>query len=102
MTRVMAVRTDVVIIGGGPSGLLLSQLLNRAGVDTVILERSDRDHVLSRIRAGVLRLITFVALRHTCGGILPPFRLRPSFRLFACLEFTEWALRSQLYANCYR
>ncbi|WP_347138574.1 4-hydroxybenzoate 3-monooxygenase [Paracoccus sp. SSK6] len=46
--------TQVVIIGGGPSGLLLSQLLNRAGVATVILERSTRDHVLSRIRAGIL------------------------------------------------
>lgn len=47
-------RTQVVIIGGGPSGLLLSQLLNRAGISTVVLERKPRDYVLSRIRAGVL------------------------------------------------
>ena len=47
-------KTQVAIIGGGPSGLLLSQLLNRDGIDTVILERSTREHVLSRIRAGVL------------------------------------------------
>lgn len=47
-------KTQVAIIGGGPSGLLLSQLLNKAGVETVILERSTRDHVLSRIRAGIL------------------------------------------------
>ena len=47
-------RTQVVIIGGGPSGLLLSQLLNLAGVGTVVLERRGRDYVLSRIRAGVL------------------------------------------------
>ncbi|MEL7091547.1 MAG: 4-hydroxybenzoate 3-monooxygenase [Pseudomonadota bacterium] len=47
-------KTDVAIIGGGPSGLLLSQLLNRAGVETVVLERASRDHVLGRIRAGVL------------------------------------------------
>ncbi len=47
-------RTQVAIIGGGPSGLLLSQLLNRAGVETVVLERQSRDYVLSRIRAGVL------------------------------------------------
>ena len=47
-------KTDVVIIGGGPSGLLLSQLLNNAGVETIILERSSREHVLGRIRAGVL------------------------------------------------
>lgn len=47
-------RTQVCIIGGGPSGLLLSQLLHLSGIDTVILERQTRDHVLSRIRAGVL------------------------------------------------
>ena len=47
-------KTQVAIIGGGPSGLLLSQLLNKAGIATVILERSSRTHVLSRIRAGVL------------------------------------------------
>ena len=47
-------RTQVVIIGGGPSGLLLGQLLHRAGVEAVVLERKTRDYVLSRIRAGVL------------------------------------------------
>ena len=47
-------RTKVVIIGSGPSGLLLGQLLANAGIDNVILERSSREHVLSRIRAGVL------------------------------------------------
>lgn len=47
-------KTQVVIIGGGPSGLLLSQLLNKGGVDTVILERTSRERVLARIRAGVL------------------------------------------------
>ncbi|MFC3616648.1 4-hydroxybenzoate 3-monooxygenase [Lutimaribacter marinistellae] len=47
-------KTQIAIIGGGPSGLLLSQLLNRAGVETVILERASRSHVLGRIRAGVL------------------------------------------------
>ncbi|MFN3955393.1 MAG: 4-hydroxybenzoate 3-monooxygenase [Pararhodobacter sp.] len=47
-------RTQVAIIGGGPSGLLLSQLLNRAGIATVVLERQTRDYVLGRIRAGVL------------------------------------------------
>jgi p-hydroxybenzoate 3-monooxygenase len=48
------VKTDVAIIGGGPAGLLLSQLLMRAGISTVVLERKSRDYVLSRIRAGVL------------------------------------------------
>jgi len=47
-------RTQVGIIGAGPSGLLLSQLLHRSGIDSVILERRSRDYVLSRIRAGVL------------------------------------------------
>ncbi len=47
-------RTQVCIIGGGPSGLLLSQLLDRAGIASVVLERQSRDYVLGRIRAGVL------------------------------------------------
>ena len=47
-------RTQVVIIGSGPSGLLLGQLLTNAGIDNIILERSSQDHVLARIRAGVL------------------------------------------------
>ena len=47
-------RTQVAIIGAGPSGLLLGQLLHRAGIDTVVLERKSREYVLGRIRAGVL------------------------------------------------
>ena len=47
-------RTQVAIIGAGPSGLLLGQLLHRAGIDNVILERHTGDYVLGRIRAGVL------------------------------------------------
>ncbi len=47
-------RTQVAIIGAGPSGLLLGQLMHKAGIDSVILERRSREHVLSRIRAGVL------------------------------------------------
>ncbi|MBI6673436.1 MULTISPECIES: 4-hydroxybenzoate 3-monooxygenase [Pseudomonas] len=47
-------KTKVAIIGSGPSGLLLGQLLQRAGIDNVILERKDPDYILSRIRAGVL------------------------------------------------
>ncbi|TRW95341.1 4-hydroxybenzoate 3-monooxygenase [Paracoccus sp. M683] len=60
------ITTQVAIIGGGPSGLLLSQLLNRAGVATVILERSSRERVLSRIRAGILEGGT-VQLLHEAG-----------------------------------
>ncbi len=47
-------RTQVCIIGGGPSGLMLSQLLHLKGIDTVVLERQSREYVLGRIRAGVL------------------------------------------------
>ena len=47
-------RTQVAIIGGGPSGLMLSQLLHLKGIDTIVLERQSREYVLSRIRAGVL------------------------------------------------
>ena len=47
-------RTQVAIIGAGPSGLLLSQLLHQHGVDSVILERRSREYVAGRIRAGVL------------------------------------------------
>jgi len=56
-------KTQVAIIGGGPSGLLLSQLLNKNGIDTVVLERSSRERVLSRIRAGVLESGTVDMLR---------------------------------------
>jgi p-hydroxybenzoate 3-monooxygenase len=52
--RPIPTRTQVAIIGAGPAGLLLGQLLHRAGVDTVILEQRTADYVLSRIRAGVL------------------------------------------------
>ncbi len=48
------VRTQVVIAGAGPAGLLLGQILHHYGVDNVILERRDADYVLARIRAGVL------------------------------------------------
>jgi p-hydroxybenzoate 3-monooxygenase len=47
-------KTQVCIIGGGPSGLLLSQLLHLKGIETIVLERQSREYVLGRIRAGVL------------------------------------------------
>ncbi|KAA1179910.1 4-hydroxybenzoate 3-monooxygenase [Rhizobium tropici] len=47
-------RTQVAIIGSGPSGLLLGQLLTEAGIDNVILDRVGKDYILGRVRAGVL------------------------------------------------
>src|SRR5271155_1602641 len=49
-----AMRTQVVIIGAGPAGLLLGQLLHRHGIDNVILERQTGAYVLGRVRAGVI------------------------------------------------
>jgi p-hydroxybenzoate 3-monooxygenase len=51
-------RTQVAIVGAGPSGLLLGQLLHKAGIDAVILERQSADYVLGRIRAGILEQVT--------------------------------------------
>jgi p-hydroxybenzoate 3-monooxygenase len=51
-------RTQVAIIGAGPSGLLLGQLLHKAGIDNIVIERQSGDYVLSRIRAGILEQIT--------------------------------------------
>jgi p-hydroxybenzoate 3-monooxygenase len=54
----------VAIIGAGPAGLLLSELLHRDGVASVVLEKHSRSHVLSRIRAGVLEPTTVEVLRN--------------------------------------
>lgn len=62
------VRTQVGIIGSGPSGLLLSQLLANAGIDSVIIERQTREHVEGRIRAGVLEWGAVETLREAGAG----------------------------------
>ena len=56
-------KTQVVIIGAGPAGLLLSEILHRHGIESVVIERSSREHVLARIRAGVLESTTVEVLR---------------------------------------
>lgn len=59
-------RTQVCIIGAGPSGLLLSQLLHNQGIESIVLERKTKPYVLSRIRAGVLER-GFVDLMRLAG-----------------------------------
>ncbi|HEY7841987.1 MAG TPA: 4-hydroxybenzoate 3-monooxygenase [Gammaproteobacteria bacterium] len=56
-------RTQVGIVGAGPAGLLLSQVLRREGIDAVVLEHRSRDYVEQRIRAGVLEQGTVDLLR---------------------------------------
>ncbi len=61
-------RTQVAIIGSGPSGLMLGQLLSNAGIDNIILDRVDRDYILGRIRAGVLEQGMVELLDRTGAG----------------------------------
>jgi p-hydroxybenzoate 3-monooxygenase len=63
-------KAQVAIIGSGPSGLLLGQLLHLQGIDTVILEAKSQDYVLGRIRAGVLEQ-GFVDLPISCRPPAP-------------------------------
>jgi p-hydroxybenzoate 3-monooxygenase len=60
---VTALRTQVAIVGAGPAGLLLAQLLDDGGVDSVVLERRSRDYVLARVRAGLLEQGTVEIVR---------------------------------------
>jgi p-hydroxybenzoate 3-monooxygenase len=62
----MTHRTQVGIVGAGPAGLMLGQLLHQAGIDSLIVERHNREHVIERVRAGVLEQGT-VDLMHAMG-----------------------------------
>ena len=61
-------RTQVAIVGAGPAGLLLSQLLHLQGIESVVLERRDRDYVEARVRAGVLEHGSVETLREAGVG----------------------------------
>src|SRR3954449_11937094 len=61
-------QTQVGIIGAGPAGLTLGLLLERQGIDSVILEARDRDHVEQRVRAGVLEQNTGDLLHELGAG----------------------------------
>lgn len=62
-------RTQIAIIGSGPSGLLLGQLLTEAGIDNVILDRVGKDYILGRVRAGVLEEGTVGLLDEAKAGV---------------------------------
>ncbi len=74
-------RTEVGIVGAGPAGLLLSHLLARQGIGSVILEDKSRGHVENRIRAGVLEQGTVDLLAATgLGERMRPGRPDPQWR----------------------
>ena len=62
------IRTQVAVVGAGPSGLLLAQLLHRQGIEAVVLERHTREYVEARIRAGVLEWTTVELLKEAGVG----------------------------------
>ena len=66
MTKVT--RTQVAVIGAGPAGLLLSELLRNAGIDSIVIDRQSRGHIEARIRAGVLEWGSVEALREAGVG----------------------------------
>src|SRR5262245_9988038 len=66
--RSRLMRTQVVIIGAGPAGLLLSHLLGSDGVESVLVERQSAEHVRSRIRAGILESATVELLKQAGVG----------------------------------
>lgn len=86
-------KTQVAIIGAGPSGLLLGQLLHHAGIQTVILERQTPEYVLGRIRAGILESGTVELLRE--AGAARRMELK-AWRIMAsnfCLRASGYRLR---------
>ena len=80
-------KTQVAIIGAGPSGLLLGQLLHHAGIQTVILERQTPEYVLGRIRAGILESGTVELLREAGAARL----------MVWCIMASNFCLRASGY-----
>src|SRR4051812_11579502 len=68
LERTKLMRTQVAIIGAGPAGLLLGQLLHKAGIEATIVEQRSPEYVLGRIRAGVLEQGTFNLIDQVGAG----------------------------------
>ncbi len=90
-------KTQVAIIGGGPAGLLLSELLHRQGVSSVVLEARSRDYVLARIRAGVLEQTTVDVLRANGLGQRMDAQGHPHDGMRIA-----WAGRDSFYIDCFK
>jgi p-hydroxybenzoate 3-monooxygenase len=90
-------KTQVAIIGGGPAGLLLSELLHRQGVDSVVLEARSRHYVLARIRAGVLEQTTVDLLRNNGLGQ----RMDAQGHAHDGMRIA-WAGRDSFYIDCFK
>jgi p-hydroxybenzoate 3-monooxygenase len=91
------VKTQVAIIGGGPAGLLLSEILHRQGVSSVVLEQRSREYVLSRIRAGVLEQTTVDLLRQHGLGERMDAQGHPHDGMRIV-----WAGRDSFFIDCYK
>ena len=90
-------KTQVAIIGGGPAGMLLSEILHRAGVASVVLEQRSRAYVLGRIRAGVLEQGTVDVL---CENGLGDRMLREG-HLHDGAQLV-WAGRDSFFIDCFK
>jgi p-hydroxybenzoate 3-monooxygenase len=90
-------KTPVAIIGAGPAGLLLSEILHRQGVASVVLEQRSREHVLSRIRAGVLEQTTVDLLRQNGLGERMDAQGHPHDGMRIV-----WAGRDSFFIDCQR
>ncbi len=96
----MIERTQVAIIGAGPAGLLLAQVLQREGVESIVLERRDRAYVEGRIRAGILEMGTVAMMRRAgaAGRLESESRLTtasksPSTAGASASIFAPWSAR---------
>ncbi len=90
-------RTQVAIIGGGPAGMLLSEILHQAGIDSVVLEQRSREYVLGRIRAGVLEQGSVDVLRAAGLGARMDREGHPHDG-----AAIVWAGRSTFFIDCWK